>query len=184
MKNKTILMEKLKESLSSVLPVSAIILVLSMTVAPLPNSIFISFLFGAVLMTVGIGLFTLGVDKSMTPMGEYVGTTMTKSKKIWLICLISFLVGAMITVSEPDLQVLAGYVPSIDTYTFIISVAVGVGVFLVIAILRIILAVKVRYILIVSYAAIFVLAAFVDPDFWSVAFDAAITSASFTGSVC
>lgn len=136
-----------------------------MTITPLPNSIFISFLFGAVLMTVGIGLFTLGVDKSMTPMGEYVGTTMTKSKKIWLICLISFLVGAMITVSEPDLQVLAGYVPSIDTYTFIISVAVGVGVFLVIAILRIILAVKVRYILIVSYAAIFVLAAFVDPDF-------------------
>lgn len=172
MKNKTILMEKLRESLSSVLPVSAIILVLSMTITPLPNSIFISFLFGTVLMIVGIGLFTLGVDKSMTPMGEYVGTTMTKSKKIWLICLISFLVGAMITVSEPDLQVLAGYVPSIDTYTFIISVAVGVGVFLVIAILRIILAVKVRYILIVSYAAIFVLAAFVDPDFWSVAFDA------------
>lgn len=172
MKNKTILMEKFKESLSSVLPVSAIILVLSMTVAPLPNAIFISFLFGAVLMVVGIGLFTLGVDKSMTPMGEYVGTNMTKSRKIWLICILSFLVGAMVTVSEPDLQVLAEYVPSIDTYTFILSVAVGVGVFLVIAILRIILAVKVKYILLVSYTLIFILAAFVSPDFWSVAFDA------------
>ena len=172
MKNKTILMEKLRESLSSVLPVSAIILLLAMTITPLPNSIFISFLFGALLMIVGIGFFTLGADKSMTPMGEYVGTTMTKSKKIWLICLLSFFVGAMITISEPDLQVLANYVPSIDTYTFILAVAAGVGVFLVIAILRIIFAVKVKYILLLSYAAIFVLAIFVDPDFWSVAFDA------------
>ncbi len=172
MKNKTILMEKLRESLSSVLPVSAIILLLAMTITPLPNSIFISFLFGAVLMIVGIGFFTLGADKSMTPMGEYVGTTMTKSKKIWLICLLSFFVGALITISEPDLQVLADYVPSIDTYTFILAVAAGVGVFLVIAILRIIFAVKVKYLLLGSYAVIFVLAAFVDPDFWSVAFDA------------
>lgn len=172
MKNKTILMEKIRESLSSVLPVSAVILLLAMTITPLPNSIFISFLFGTLLMIVGIGFFTLGADKSMTPMGEYVGTTMTKSKKIWLICLLSFFVGAMITISEPDLQVLANYVPSIDTYTFILAVAAGVGVFLVIAILRIIFAIKVKYILLVSYAVIFALAAFVDPDFWSVAFDA------------
>lgn len=165
-------MEKIRESLTSVLPISAVILVLALTLTPLPNAIFISFLFGTLLMVLGMGLFTLGVDKSMTPMGEHVGTTMTKSKKIWLICLISFLVGALITVSEPDLQVLAEYIPAIDTYTFIISVAIGVGIFLVIAILRSIFAVKVRYLLLGSYAVIFILAAFVDPDFWSVAFDA------------
>lgn len=172
MKNKTILREKIKESLHSVLPVSAIVLVLALTVSPLPNAIFISFLFGALLMVIGMGLFTLGVDKSMTPMGEYVGTTMTKSRKIWLVALLSFLVGTMITVSEPDLQVLADYIPSIDTYTFIIAVAIGVGAFLVIAVLRIIFTVKLRYLLFASYGIIFILAAFVDPEFWSVAFDA------------
>ena len=69
MKNKTILMEKIKESLASVMPVSLIILVLSLTITPLPNAIFISFLFGTFFMIFGMGLFTLGVDKSMTPMG-------------------------------------------------------------------------------------------------------------------
>lgn len=172
MRQKTILAEKVRESLSSVLPVSLIVLALALTICPLPNSVFLSFLFGAFLMVFGMGLFTLGVDLSMTPMGEYVGTNMTRSRKIWLICLLSFLVGTMITVSEPDLQVLAANVPSIDTTTFILTVAIGVGIFLVLAILRSVFAVKLRHLLFVSYGIIFLLAAFVSPDFWAVAFDA------------
>ena len=172
MRNKTILTEKIKESLASVLPVSLVILALSLTATPLSNAVFISFLFGAMLMVVGMGFFTLGVDQSMTPMGEYVGTNMTRSRKLWVVCLISFIVGTLITVSEPDLQVLAGYIPSIDTYTFILTVAVGVGVFLVLAVLRIVFAIKLRYLLFAFYAIVFALAAFVDSGFWSVAFDA------------
>ena len=172
MKTKTILMEKIKESLASVLPVSLIILVLSFSITPLPNHVFISFISGTFLMIFGMGLFTLGVDKSMTPMGEHVGSTMTKSRKVWVIVLISFFIGTLITVSEPDLTVLAAKVPAINTTIFIWTVGLGVGIFLVLAVLRIVLAIKLRYLLFASYGIIFILAAFVPADFLAVAFDA------------
>ena len=170
MKNQ-ILRDKIHEALVSVLPVSAVVLILSLTVTPLSLSTFLSFLFGTVFLVVGMGLFSLGADTAMMPMGEYVGTNMTRSKRIWQVVLLSFLVGILITVSEPDLQVLSQYA-SIDTTTLIWSVAFGVGVFLVIAMLRIVFAVKLRYLLVASYILIFGMAAFVSPDFWSIAFDA------------
>ncbi len=172
MKTKTILMEKIKESVASVLPVALIILFLSFTIAPLPNDVFISFLFGAFIMIFGMGLFTLGVDKSMTPMGEHVGATMTKSKKLWLVIFVALFIGTLITASEPDLTVLAAAIPAIDTTTFILAVSIGVGIFLVFAVLRIIFALKLRYLLFISYGIIFLLAFLVSPDFLSVAFDA------------
>ncbi len=172
MKTKTILMEKIKESLASVLPVSLIILVLSFTITPLPNHVFISFLSGTFLMIFGMGLFTLGVDKSMTPMGEHVGVTMTKSRKISLVIFVSFFIGTLITVSEPDLTVLANRVSGIPAQVFIWTVGLGVGVFLVIAVLRIVFAIKLRYLLFASYGLIFILAVFVPDNFLAVAFDA------------
>ncbi len=172
MKTKTVLKEKMKESMASILPVALIILLLSFTVTPLPNAVFISFLFGAFIMIFGMGLFTLGVDKSMTPMGEHVGATITKSKKIWLVIFVSLFVGTLVTASEPDLTVLADAIPAIDTTAFILTVSVGVGVFLVIAVLRIIFAIKLRYLLFISYGVIFLMTIFVAPDFLSVAFDA------------
>jgi type III secretory pathway component EscT len=123
----------LKESVRSVLPVSLIILVLCFTIAPIDISSFTSFLFGAVMIIVGMALFSLGAEMSMTPMGEYVGSQMTKSKKIWLIVILSFIVGFMITMSEPDLQLLAKYAPQINDKTLIFSVSGGVGIFLVVA---------------------------------------------------
>ncbi len=165
-------MEKIKESVASILPVALIILVLSLTVTPLPNAVFISFLFGTFIMIFGMGLFTLGVDKSMMPMGEHVGATMTRSKKLWLIIFVSFFVGTLITASEPDLTVLAATVPAIDTTAFIWAVSIGVGVFLVFAVLRIVFAIKLRYLLFISYGILFILATFVSPDFLAVAFDA------------
>jgi hypothetical protein len=163
MKTKTVLLEKIKESVASVLPVSLIILFLSFTICPLPNSIFISFIFSVFLMIFGMGLFTLGVDKSMTPMGEHVGATMTKSKKIFIVALVSFLIGTLITASEPDLTVLAGKVPAINAQVFIWTVALGVGIFLVLAVFRIVFAIKLRYMLFISYGVLFLLAAFSNP---------------------
>ena len=172
MKTKIILMEKIRESVASVLPVSLIILLISFTICPLPNAIFISFIFSVFMMIFGMGLFTLGVDMSMTPMGEHVGATMTKSKKIWIVSLVSFAIGTLITASEPDLTVLADAVPSIDSQIFIWTVALGVGIFLVLAVLRIVFAIKLRYMLFISYGLIFLLAAFVSPSFLAVSFDA------------
>ena len=106
----------------------------------------------------------------MIPLGEAVGKEITRSKKVWVIVAISFLIGVIITVAEPDLQVLAGQVPSIPDRVIIWSVALGVGVFLVIALLRILFAIQLSYLLIGFYAIVFVLAGFVSPDFWAVAF--------------
>lgn len=107
------LREKLMEALKAVLPIVAIVLVLSFTIAPITPSILLCFLVGAVLVMAGMMFFTLGAEMSMTPMGEKVGACMTRSKNILVIVLMSFVLGVIITISEPDLQVLASQVPSV-----------------------------------------------------------------------
>lgn len=111
-RNRTVLKEKIREALASVVPITAIVLVLSFTVAPLPTATLLAFLIGAVLLIVGMGLFTLGADTAMTPIGERVGAHMTRSRKLWVVVLVGFLIGVIVTVSEPDLQVLATQVPA------------------------------------------------------------------------
>ena len=168
---RTILNEKVKEALASVLLITAIVLVLCFTISPVPTEVLLAFLVGAVLLIVGMGLFTLGADTAMSPIGERVGAHMTKSRKLAVVVLVSFLMGVIITVSEPDLQVLATQVPSIPNGILIGSVAVGVGVFLVIALLRILFCVPLNRLLVISYIAVFTLAFFVPKDFLAIAFD-------------
>ena len=170
--NGTVLSQKIKESFSSVLPVAALILVLCITVTPLDSGTFLAFLFGCALVIVGMGVFTLGADTAMTPIGQYISSSVVKTKKLWLIMPIYFLVGVFITVSEPDLQVLARELgDTVDYAVLLITVGVGVGVFLIIALLKILLNVGLKYILIVSYAAVFVMAFFVPSNFVPLAFD-------------
>ena len=165
------LQNKLKESVVAVVPVVVIVLLLSFTIAPLTPSILLSFLLGALLVILGMMFFTLGAEMSMTPMGEKVGARMTKSKKVWVIVLLSFVLGFIITVSEPDLQVLAQQVPSVPNAVLIYSVAVGVGVFLVFALLRMLFGIPLSRMLTVFYALAFILVLFVPEDFRAVAFD-------------
>ena len=162
---------KMKEALVAVLPIVVIVLLLSFTIAPLSPSILLSFLLGAVLVMVGMMFFTLGAEISMTPMGEKVGAKMTQSKKVWLIILLSFVLGVIITISEPDLQVLAGLVPSIPNSTLILAVAIGVGLFLVVAILRMLLGIALPHLLVVFYIIAFVMMFLVPADFRAIAFD-------------
>ncbi len=165
------LLEKIKESLSSVLPITVIVFILHFTLAPMPKGLFMLFGIGAVLLVLGMGLFTLGADMSMMPMGERIGAELTKSRKLTVLVVISFLMGFMITVAEPDLTVLAGQVPSIPNSVIIGTVALGVGIFLIIAILRIVFQIKLSHMLILFYAIIFILAYFTPNDFVPVAFD-------------
>ena len=169
--NRTILSEKIKESLSSVLPVTLIVLFLLVTFIPVPSSMFLAFLIGAVMIIIGMGLFTLGAESSMTPMGEYMGSAMTKSRSLVTVIFVSFFVGVLVTVSEPDLQVLANQISSIPNLILILSVGVGVGLFLVVAMLRILFGIKLKYLLIVFYAILFILAAWVPENFLALAFD-------------
>lgn len=164
--------DKAKESVAAVLPIVLIVLVLCFTVAPLNTDILMEFLIGAVFVILGMALFSLGAELSMSPMGERVGGSMVRSRKIWMIAVFGFILGLIITISEPDLQVLAGQVPSVPNRTLILAVAVGVGIFLVIALLRIVFAVPLAPLLLAFYLLVFVLAAFVPEDFLAVAFDA------------
>ena len=165
------LREKLLESLQAVLPIVAIVLVLCFSIAPVSPSILLCFLLGAAMIIVGIMFFTLGAEMSMSPMGERVGAVLTKSRSVPLIIGVGFVLGFLITISEPDLQVLAHQVPSIPNMTLILSVAAGVGFFLVVAFLRMLLSIALPKLLVVFYALIFVLAAFVPKEFLAVAFD-------------
>ncbi|MBQ3107088.1 MAG: DUF1538 domain-containing protein [Firmicutes bacterium] len=167
----TELQDKIKESLTSVLPVAGIVLLLCFTIAPIPSSTLMAFLIGVVFVVVGMGLFTLGADSAMTPIGERTGAYITKSKKLWMVIAVSFILGVIVTISEPDLQVLASQVPTVPNMAMILSVAIGVGVFLVVALLRILFSIKLSHLLIGCYLIVFGLAAFVPADFWSVAFD-------------
>ena len=165
------LSEKFEEALKAVLPVIAIVLVLSFTIAPITPSILLCFLMGALMVMVGMMFFTLGAEMSMTPMGEKVGARMTQSKKVWIIVALSFVLGVIITISEPDLQVLAEQVPSVPNMTLILAVAFGVGVFLVIAMLRMLFGIPLRNLLVIFYILVFGLVLFVPADFRAVAFD-------------
>ena len=165
------LREKWNEALQAVLPIIAIVLVLCFVIAPISSSILLCFLLGAVLLLAGMMLFTLGAELAMSPMGERVGTCLTKSRKLPVVIGLSFLLGFIITISEPDLQVLANQVPAVPNMTLILSVACGVGAFLVVALLRMLFSVALPPLLLVFYGVVFVLALFVPKDFLSVAFD-------------
>ncbi len=170
-KRKALLTEKIRESAISVLPIILTVAVLCLSIAPVNADVFLSFLIGALMIIVGTGLFSLGSDMSMTLIGSKIGTALTRSRKMWFILLISFILGIAITVSEPDLQVLADTVPHIDNLVLILTVGVGVGLFLAICMFRIIHGVKLRRLLIFFYAVVFVLAFLSDNSFLSIAFD-------------
>ena len=172
------LRDKIIESLTSVLPIALIVMVLSVAFVPLDAGTFLLFLVGVFLLIVGLGAFMLGADLSMLVIGEKIGATMTHSRKLWLIALLSFVIGIIVTIAEPDLQILAEQVPAIaartplKNYLLILTVAVGVGIFLTIGMLRIVFRIPLHYLLLVFYAAAFLLSIFVDPSFWAVSFDA------------
>ncbi len=163
--------EKMRESALSVIPIIIIVLLLCLTVVPVSTGLIFSFLIGAALIIVGMGFFTLGTETSMTPVGSRIGASLTKSRRLALILIVSFLLGFAVTVAEPDLQVLAETVPHIETRTLIVTVGIGVGFFLAVCMLRIVSGVRLRWLLIGFYVLVFALAAFADRDMLSVAFD-------------
>lgn len=165
------LKEKINEALSSVLPITIIIFLLSISFVPIPIGTTIMFLVGSFMLIVGMGFFSLGADIAMLPMGEGVGAELFKMRKLWLLVIVTFIIGFIITIAEPDLLVLAKQVPSIPGTMLIVAVAVGVGIFLVAAILRIIFKISLAQLLLLFYLLLFTLSYFTPRDFVPVAFD-------------
>ena len=171
------LWDKIKESAMSILPVTLIVILLGFT--PLVSFSLqesFAFLIAAAVLILGMALFNLGADMAMTPMGEQVGSGLSKSRNMWLLLFVCFLLGAFVTIAEPDVSVLAAQVSGMmDSLVLIVAVGAGVGVFLVFAVLRIVTKTRLSMMLLYFYLVLFALAALVavhgGADFLPVAFD-------------
>ena len=171
------LWEKIKEALFSCLPVTAIVYIFAL----LPGFDFsktelITFSVGAVLLILGIGLFSLGADMAMTPMGTHVGAGLSRQKKLLLLLGVCFVLGMLITIAEPDLQVLANQVKAVMNGTLLIYVVgFGVGAFLLVAVLKTVFRQSLSQILMLFYMLLFAIALLLvvngNGDLLPVAFD-------------
>ncbi len=154
------LFAKIQEALLSALPITAIVYVLALTPWFNFTSVeLITFTIGALLLVIGLGLFSLGADMAMTPMGSHVGSGLSRQKKLTLLLVVCFVLGMLITIAEPDLQVLAKQVSAVMNGTVLIyAVGIGVGAFLVVAILKIVFRKSLSSILMLFYMLMFALA--------------------------
>ncbi len=161
----------------SVLPVAAIVFLLNLTpLVNLTTQELVVFLISAFFLIVGISLFNLGADLAMTPMGEHIGAGLTKTKSLTILLSVCFAMGLLITVAEPDLSVLASQVKgAIDGTVLIVTIGIGVGIFLLISVLKIVFSKTLSSILLFFYMALFAVAALVivngNMDFLALAFD-------------
>jgi hypothetical protein len=170
------LLQKLRETMFSVFPIMAIVLLLSFTVAPLDANILIRFVAGGILVIVGLTFFLLGVDIGILPVGERIGAALTAKKNLALLLSVSFLIGVIVTIAEPDVQVLADQIKSIsesvNKWVLVLGIAAGVGLFVTIGLCRTVLSLNLRAVLIISYAVLFALAIFCPAELQGAAFDA------------
>ena len=165
-----VFVKKIKEAALSVLPITAIIVILNFAIEPMSGLSFLSFIIGAVLLVFGTAAYAMGVDTAIEPIGEHIGYKISHAKKVVLILLAVFFIGCFVTVAEPDLSVLASQV-SVDSYVLIFSVAIGVGFFMVLAVLRTLLKLNLNIVLLVLYGLTFILLIFVDKKVIPLAFD-------------
>ena len=166
---------KFKETAFSVLPVMLVVLALGLTAAPLSFGVMTRFVLGGVLVIFGLTLFLLGVDIGILPIGERSGAALTAKRSLPLLLGAAFLIGFIVTVAEPDVQVLAdqvrGIAPSVSKWGLIFMIAVGVGFFVALGILRTVLSIPLNILLALSYIFVFALAFLAPPTFQGVAFD-------------
>ena len=169
--------ETLIEVLYAILPITAVVLLLQVTVVRLPLDVFLSFIISVVITVLGLTLFLIGVRDSLLSIGELVGTTLLKSGNIWFVLGIGVAIGFAVTVAEPGVQVLANQVGTvsagaISSYLLVAVVSLGVGIFLALALLRVIYNISLTYLLLGGYALVLFLAFFTAPEFFAVSFDA------------
>ena len=169
------MLNKLKETAVSILPISVIVLVLNWTVAPLGSSMTLQFIVGSLFTILGLALFLLGADIGILPIGEKAGAALTSRRNLTLLLSSAFVIGFLITIAEPDVQVLAKQVCSVDesinSTVLLVMIAVGIGLFTSIGLLRTVLHIPLKYLLIAFYVIVFA-AAFAAPGkYLAVAFD-------------
>ncbi|SET53889.1 Protein of unknown function [Oceanobacillus limi] len=168
--------ETIIEVVYSILPLTVVITILQFTLIWLPTEVFIQFLIGVVLVGLGLVLFLLGVNIGLQPVGEMIGSALSKTKKLWMIVLFGVVLGIVVTIAEPDVRVLSSQIDNVSggaipKSVLILSVALGVGIFVGLAMLRIIFNISIVYILITGYGFIFLLAVFTPSTYVPISFD-------------
>jgi len=169
------------QNLYAIAPIGVIILILSLTLVPISSYQIFVFVISLVVLVVGMGLFKRGAARATLPMGEKIGSYLSKSRKLTMFILVGLIVGLIITFAEPDLMVLAMQVVSINKWLLILTVAMGVSIFLMFGIMRIIFQISITKILFFAYSIVIVLSLFVPEGILSVAFDSgAVTSGAIS----
>jgi hypothetical protein len=180
-----VLFDKFKEVLYSVLPITVIVVILNFTLVPLGVPMLIRFIAGALLVTIGLTIFLIGVDLGITPVGKLMGNSLTRSNKIWIVAVAGLMLGFFISIAEPDLHILAGQVDAVTTgiiskWLLVVVVSLGIALLLAIGLLRIVLNIPLYKTLTVLYIIIFGLALLSSPVFLAIAFD---SSGATTGAL-
>ena len=181
----SVFINKIKEVLFSVLPITVIVLILNFTITPMETSIIIRFLIGSVIVIIGLAIFLIGVDIGITPIGNIMGAKIAKTNKVWIVVVAGLVLGFFISVAEPDLQILAGQVDSvtlglISKGSIVIVVSIGIAIMLAIGLIRIVYNFPLYKLLTILYGIIFLIAIFVSPEFLAISFDA---SGATTGAL-
>lgn len=181
----SVIISKLKEVLFSVLPITAIVIILNFTLTPIDKPVMLRFLVGAFLIVIGLTIFLLGVDTGITPIGNTMGTGMIKPNKVLIVVIAGLLLGFFISIAEPDLHILAGQVDSvtagmISKVVILVVVSLGIAIMLSIGLARIVYNFPLNKMFAILYGIILVLSIFTSPEFIAVAFDA---SGATTGAL-
>mgnify|MGYP000859081935 CR=1 FL=1 len=176
---------KFKEVLFSVLPITLIVLILNFTLTPLDTPLLIRFIMGAVLIIIGLSVFLFGIDISVTPVGNALGSTVAKSNKLWIVAIVGLVSGFIISMAEPDLHILAGQVEfvtsgAITKILIVAVVSVGIGAMMSTGIMRIVLNFPLYKLFTILYLIILALGVFTQPEFLAISFDA---SGATTGAM-
>ncbi len=171
--------ETIWEVVYAILPLTILVIILQYTLFWLPIESVLQFLIGVVFVFSGLVLFLMGVHIGLLPVGEMIGSSLPQTGKVWLVLLISFILGFVVTVAEPDVHVLSGYVDmvsegSIGKWTLIFPVALGLGVFVVLSMARIIYNISIKWLLLFGYSMVFILALLpgISEEFVPISFDA------------
>lgn len=174
--------ETIKEVIFAILPVTAVVFILQFTIIWLPAAEFIQFLVGVIMVSTGLALFLVGVHIGLLPVGELIGSSLPGTGKLWLVLGASFLLGFVVTVAEPDVRVLANYIENVSQQSDVVdeiprniliyTVALGLAIFVLFAIARIIFSIPINYLLVAGYGLVFLLSAFTPVDFIPISFDA------------
>lgn len=171
------LKKELLEIMQAVLPIAGVVILLQLFLVAMPWTEFARFGFGVILVMVGLLLFLQGVKIGLLPMGEAIGAELPKRGSLIFLLLFAFILGFAVTLAEPDVWVLSGYVDTasqgmVSKYILVLFVSIGVALFVSLAMLRIILNIPIAYILAAGYCLILILSFFTPPDFVPVSFDA------------